>query len=787
MNRATLPKIERNLFLPALAGFFIAGIWLATRVSAGLWPLWLLLPAVLMLWPLHALRLPPPLALLPVALVLGLFWTQHWLNPSMPAAGTYESITAIVYGDSKVNDSGNVTFRLVDVSLEGKAQQGKAYAIIYTSYGDDPVALTDGMQIRFSGTVYKPYAKQNEYDFDFPMWMRQNGLRYGITSIKDIEILSAETHWTNYAQRMAKLCHAKLQTVMGDQADLAVAMLLGYRDALAEDDAAAFQRAGVAHVMVVSGLHVGILSMALIWLLERLRLRKKRQVPVVAVFLLLYCGITGFAVASVRAAVTVFLWVLAKAFGRKPNSISVISAALVIVLFINPLQLYSAGFAMSFAAIAGIALLYPRFLRVMEHIPPTGKQKKSKTPRYWVYQKISGFKKSAAVSLSAQLGVGLPIATYYHHIYFCGLIFNLIIIPIVSVLVPLYAVTLLVLFIPWFGGWLGAALGWAAGLGSKVVLWLVRLSGLLAWANLRVPEPSVWVYLAYFLCMLTVSHFVRATLRKRLIIIIVVIVVAAGGMAAQQAPSLRYHQFAVGWADSALIVDGNTTIGIDTGSTGDAMINRLLAENRNLDALILTHLHSDHAGGVQAILDEGIVIHQVYLPVDYEKQDYTEESLAIVQALEDAGVPITCVAAGDTLTFRETTIDILWPEANSTRTGIDANDRSLAMLITLGNVRILSMADNGLYENYTAISADILKVGHHGSKTGTSEAFLDVVEPTLALISVRADTAAPAQVTLDRLAAEDVRVLRTDETGEITIVPGTDGYRAYQFLAEDTP
>ncbi|MBE0600186.1 MAG: hypothetical protein IH607_00245 [Firmicutes bacterium] len=112
---------ERNLFLPALAGFFIAGIWLATRVTPGLWPLWMLPGAALLLLPLTWLRLPKRLILLPIALMLAMLWTMHWANPPMPAEGRYESITATVHGDSKINTSGNVTFRLSDVAIDTEA------------------------------------------------------------------------------------------------------------------------------------------------------------------------------------------------------------------------------------------------------------------------------------------------------------------------------------------------------------------------------------------------------------------------------------------------------------------------------------------------------------------------------------------------------------------------------------------------------------------------------------------------------------------------------------------
>ena len=360
----------------------------------------------------------------------------------------------------------------------------------------------------------------------------------------------------------------------------------------------------------------------------------------------------------------------------------------------------------------------------------------------------------------------------------------MIIIPLASILVPLFAVTALTLFLPWIGGYVGVVFGFAAKFGSEVLLRLVRLSSALPWAEIRVPLPGVWVCAAYFFAALMVSHLVRASLRKRLLAVAAVVALAAVGTFASRPPALRYHQFAAGSADSALIVDHGATVGIDTGDNGSAMIERLLAEGRDLDVLILTHLHLDHAGGVDDILDEGIHIGQVYLPVDYARQAYSEESLAVLDRLKEAGVPVAVLAAGDTLQFHETTINVLWPEAGRTRTGIDPNDRSLAMLITLGGVRILTMADNSsLYELYAAQPADVLKAGHHGSKTSSGDAFLAAVDPTLVLVTVQTESALPA---VERMLSQGARVLRTDETGEITIVPMEQGFRAYRYLSEET-
>jgi competence protein ComEC len=156
----------------------------------------------------------------------------------------------------------------------------------------------------------------------------------------------------------------------------------------------------------------------------------------------------------------------------------------------------------------------------------------------------------------------------------------------------------------------------------------------------------------------------------------------------------------------------------------------------------------------------------------------------VIQRLQDEDVPVTVLKAGDTLAFHETTIGVLWPQEGRTREGIDPNDRSMALLITLGGVRILNMGDNGtLYERYAAVPADILKVGHHGSKESTGEDFLEAVRPSLAMISVRSE-ALPAPSLLERLQTYGIQVLSTEDSGEITIVPIDGGYRAYRYIAE---
>ena len=218
-------------------------------------------------------------------------------------------------------------------------------------------------------------------------------------------------------------------------------------------------------------------------------------------------------------------------------------------------------------------------------------------------------------------------------------------------------------------------------------------------------------------------------------------------------------------------MDGDTTLLIDTGVDGDAAIDYLLHENRDIDALFLTHLHIDHAGGMEALLESGIKIHQIYLPVNAREQYIDPAIDGMLSRLEARGIPIAELASGDELRYNKTGIHVLWPEAETVRIQQNANQYPLVLRIDLDGYTLLQMSDLiGAYESYAAVPADVLKAAHHGSSTSTGDAFLSFVNPAYALVSsASGSTSLPGPDTLARLENHGVHVLRTDECGDITL------------------
>ncbi len=745
----------------------------------GLWP-WLLFPGAAGLYAmLRKIKLRPYLAIGLAVFALGLLWTQVWLYPSAPDEGRY-AITGKVYGEAVKRTDNRMTFYLSDVRLNERPTGGQAYCSLY-AYGADPLPeLFDGAQVAFTGRVYHPQGKGGPHDFDYAMWLLRDRISFGVSAVQDLHILNTpETaQWNDVASRIRDHMSQALTRVMGTESRLAMALLFNQREGISEDEQQAFQRLGIAHVMSVSGLHVGILGGLLIWLLGKLRVPKKWRLPILAVLLVGYCGLTGFSAAAVRAAVMLMTAMLGRALGRRPDPLVSLATALVVVLMLGPLQLFFPGLVLSFSAMAGILLLQPVIHRVLmgkSHVQiamgqPARQAKERLEP--WRRRVGPRLAELFSFSLAAQLGVLLPTAVYFHQIPLYGVVLNMAIVPLMGVLVPLYFITLACSPIPW----LGMAVGWIAQACSAGLLWMVKMLATLPYAAIRVSSVTGFVLYGVALTQVLLSRYFRRSWPKRLAALALVVCLTVGGTYLSRPEDLRYIQLSVGQADAALIMDGNTTVAVDVGEHGTEVAGYLLAEGRDLDALFLTHLHLDHGGGIAALLEAGIQVRQVYLPLGATRQRVDPEALMLLAVLAERNIPVTELAAGDEVRYNKVGVEVLWPWKGKVRSGQDANDLPLVLSIDFDGYTLLSASDlTGRYEGYAAVPCNVLKVAHHGSADSTGDAFLDLATPSIALVTCELGSQRlPTPDTLARLAEHGVLVYRTDERGDITLTV-TDG------------
>ena len=762
---AAAPK--RNHLLLVVAFFVLIGCVSVNYVSGGLWLWGLACIGGALIWLLRQSGMRGTVGVAVLCFALGSLHAHAALEVSMPPEGRCQA-AGYVYGEAIQRNDGRLTFVLGDITLDGAKVSGKAYCTL--RYSEMPPQLFDGARLELQGYVYHPSGKSGEPRMDFRLWMRQHGYRFGLSIYDEWTIVNdpSSAPVKDAAYRVRQVFAAAFERIMGPNGRIAMALLFGERSGLTDEEYTAFQDLGIAHVMSVSGLHVGLVGGMLMLILDRFNLKQRTKLLILSVFLLDYCALTGFSAAAVRAAVMLVCASLSRLFHRHGDRITTLAVAMLVVLIIDPLSALSAGFVLSFSAMLGIILYGRPVQEGLDHLwPQPSINIKRRTPRAlaaWVQMQI---KSLLVVSITAQLGVLLPTMRYFHQLPLYGIAINLIIVPLVSsVLVPLYAAALLCSLFPL----IGAAIGSAASLMTDLLLWLVQLLARLPYAAIRTAAPPVLVCIGLGAALVMLSRRMPGNLRTRVAAAALTAAVALGGWIAQRPADLRYIQLSVGQADAALLLDGSKTIVIDTGADGSAVIDYLLHENRNVDTLILTHLHMDHIGGVEALLDSDVHIAQICLPVHAEKQRLDEDCLHIYERILSSDIPLKPLASGDELRYNKSNIQVVWPERHTVRTGHDANDYPLVLSIDLDGYTLLNASDlTGLYERYAAVPADVLKVAHHGSNGSSYEAFLDFVSPAYALLSVTSGRSLPGADTLSRLSERDISVFRTDECGDITL------------------
>ena len=769
--------LEHNRIWLWVALSFWAGCLCAPHLSGGLWLYGLLGIGLLLIGVLRRLGVKSGVCLVLCLFALGILRYQAAFDPPVPEPGSYE-ITGFVYGESKLNSSGKPTFTLGDITLNGEPVSGKAYCSVHQSVSEMP-DLFDGAQISFRGNVYRASGKSGPSHMDFELWLKQSGKRFGITTYEAPVIWndSQSAPVRDVGFRFREWVRQGLENVMGDSAHLTMALLFGDRSDMPTEEKEAFQTLGIAHIISVSGLQVLLFGRLLLAGMERMHFSRRKKSLLLPILLLAYSGLTGFSTASLRAVIIMSLSQCAGAFYRRADRLTSLSLAMLLILLFKPLQAASTGFLMSFAAAFSITVLEPPLRRRLLRLIPRAYGVKGRRGWRGALRRLGmGLCRSLAVSVAAQAGILLPMAAAYHQLPLYGILVNVLLISLVSqYLMPFLALLGLLSRVPLLGNWLG---GVGAFLSGGLIRIIQELSSL-PYASIRVASPSLPLVLGIFAAVLFASRLIRAPRGLHFIAAALALGLGISGAVLSAPEALRYIQLDAGQADSALLLSGSQTILFDTGDTGYEALDILQDEGRDIDALYLTHLHSDHAGGIGTLLDAGIPIHQVYMPVNAEEQQVDAAILALTDRLRQENIPITFLSAGDAQSWGDCSVEVLWPDQDTNRTGQPANDRSMALLIHFGQYTLLNGADvTGSYEMYYARGADVLKAPHHGSSSSSSTEYLSMVHPRYVLVTCTGTSRSlPSGDFLARVREANIPLLRTDVCGDITLTIHEDELR----------
>jgi len=555
-----------------------------------------------------------------------------------------------------------------------------------------------------------------------------------------------------------------------DHAGLMRALVLGQRVSLEESLKRAFVETGTMHLVVVSGFNVGLIAGILELFLRLLGLPFRARLILSGVCLGGYCLLTGMQPPVMRA--TLMAWTVLGAWwiDRAINWPNILAAAAIAILLLNPLQLWDAGFQLSFGAVASLLLFAKPVGAWLEPVCPA---LPSRLRRYVAM--------GLASTVAVWIGLWPVLAWYFQVVSPVSMLANLLLVPLVSLIVGAGTIAVSA------GSAWHAVLGASAG-GLRFLLdtmaWLVRVCQRVPGGWWLIARPAWWVMAGYYCLLMLTCMRVRLRWSPARVVIAWLIgltlwVWADVAAIWQEARWVQIAILDVGHGDSIVLrTPSHHTILVDAGSADAgryAVVPFLRARGwSTIDALCLTHPDEDHLGGVPAILDE-LRVRQVFtngFPPD------TPTAQHVMAALEARHIPRATLSAGMQLTgLPGLEMIVLHPPAGFVpETDPASNDNSLVLQMRAGTFRVLLTGDleergiPAVLRWGDQLRSTVLKVPHHGSALGPGGAALfEQIHPTLAVISVGQRRGLPSPQTLEALRQVGAKIVMTRDAGAVII------------------
>ena len=612
-----------------------------------------------------------------------------------------------------------------------KAISGKVR--LSTLLDDKGKVLHYGDIIKFSGKLKLPQGRRNPNGFDYRAYLLQKGISATMFS-REIEVIGKERANPFIAaafylrQRLIAFYERYLPPNL---ASLLVGITLGIKDSIPGETMKAVRESGVAHALAVSGLHTGVIYAALELFFDRLAVSRKLAFAIESLAIIFYSFMTGLSPSVTRAAIMIMVFMLSKVVGRENDSLNSLSFSTVILLLANPLTLFSVSFQLSYAAVLGIILFYNPVKSLFHFLP-----------KY--------LKESVTVMLAAQLAAVPFLAYHFYNISMVGFITNLLVVPLVSIILigGLISGIAGLCFEP-----LGALLIKVPGFLLYIVEKIILVSSRFPFATLVVPAMPIISTFLYYLSLALIfdlAPFSKEYLVNHRKAIALALLALALLPALWPFGTFEVTFIDVGQGDSILIqTERNRVILIDGGGTpaylnsdfdtGEDIILPLLYSKgiREIDIAVFTHFDDDHAKGLLSLLRSIRVKNIVYgLP---------EDSANFREMLEIArlkGIKTIQVGRGDSFVVDGAVFEVMHPPKDAPLSS--GNDNSVVIRMSYRGISFLFTGDlefegeQSLVKSGIDIGAHVLKVGHHGSSTSTSQEFLSRVNPIYGVITVGA-------------------------------------------------
>ncbi len=643
--------------------------------------------------------------------------------------------------------------------------------------GDKILELGD--EITFIGKLKEPLENTNPMLFNYRLNLLSNKI-YTTMTIKDYSIMEINNGDKSFMYRIKASFRETIETIFDNNlneknSSLMKSIVLGEYSYLEEENIEKYRNLGLAHILAVSGLHIGIITGALIYIFSHLGLNRKLNIIITLSIIWFYGYLIGFPPSLLRANIMFSIFFYAKSLAEPYDSINTLFLAMFILLIINPMWLFNLGFQLSFMATFSIIYFTPKIQEIF--YPYNNK----------ITYALSGL-------LGVQIGL-LPIQAYYfNRLPILSIFSNLIIAPILSLSLIMGGLMigfyyLIPVLIPLIGRILNLIL--------SIQFILVDNLYKLPLGIIKIYSPGITHILWYYILVLVIFGVIKldkiSLYIKKFILYYFLILLLFNSIILLTDSSIEIQFIDVGQGDSILI---NTTEGsylVDTG--GNIMNSFDVGKNitlpylekigiNRLKGVFITHFDDDHCKSLPLLI-ENIKIDNIFI-------SYEDNTSKIYNEIKDKNIPIIILKENDFINLdNNTSIKVLSPDEDLIKREPKGNNLSLVFLLSYYDKEVLFTGDMEKEAEWKLIHKlkkhiDIIKVPHHGSNTSSTGELLNKIKPSIGIISVGRNNfyGHPREEIISRYEEVGTKIYRTDTMGMIKVKLNKDTLEIKAFLGD---
>ena len=631
--------------------------------------------------------------------------------------------------------------------------------------------LKYGDKIKVIGTFQEPSIQRNYGGFDYKEYLKTNKI-YGTIKAESIEKIGKNN--SNYILKLSNNLFLKIKSNIEkiyskEKASIMLGIMLGYTDDIEEDIKENFKISNISHVLAVSGMHIMYIVAGISFLLND-KLGKRKTKIITIIVLIIYMFITGFSPSIVRAGIMGIITLFSSIIHRKKDIPTTIAISLLIILVYNPFLITSASVLFSYLGTIGIIIFSENILKILKKI-----RIKSKKIKYRINKNILKLdlkiKSILSVSISVQIFIIPIMINLYNTISMSVLITNLSMSFIIGIIVLLGFGQIISLFISIN---VAKILSLIINFFLDILIQISKWGNVLPLSKIYITTPNLLTIIFYYMMIIIINYIFTICSSKDInesqrriknllnlfkynlnknkeniykIIAIVSMVLVIYFIFPR---NLRIYFIDVGQGDSTLIktplnkvilIDGGGSLNDDFDIGKNTLLPYLLDRKvKTIDYMIISHMDQDHIGGLFYLM-ENINVKKIIIGKQAENSENFKKLLKIV---DDENIKLVEVEAESRIDIEKNIyFDVFWPDCLNFISDNAINNNALVCKLYYNSFSILFTGDiekeaeeNILkqYKNTNKLKSTVLKVAHHGSKSSSTEEFLQAVNPKYALI-----------------------------------------------------